>query len=1771
MNCPYCIPGQQRCAAHRSNVYQPSKRQRKRDRAILREQRKLNRKPPVASPGPQQQQSVAHQQLPFAQAPFGQAQFGQPPFGLGRGQHQFGGQQPPSTAGQGQQQFGGQHFPFYGQAQSYGQASFNQPPYGSAQGPFYQLPFYQPPFGQAPFGQAPFGQAPFGQAPFGQAPFGQAPFGQAPFGQAQFDQAPPFGQAPFGQAPFGQAPFIQAPFGQAQFGQPPFGSGRGQQQFGGQQPPSTAVQGQQPPSTAGEGQQQSAGQLPSASSQAQGKLDTDNSTKPARTLNPKSLPFSPRKPRGPPVNDTPIKPPVFKKGDNKSGAQPVDSPDWPSQLRSSEPTISPSKFYDAEEDSSSSDELSNDGSVFMFSSQQKHDSDDDSLDEPASGNDSDDDSSIGNESDDDLSSKDGDSQVANGDGEPDVGVDGQQIEYIDLDHYVPSGQALARKKARADKFEIRLQAIRNDATATNTARATFAPVMLDTVSSFTAAAVNNNSEHPDVLGTPLLTGYYPPGIYIHELLGLWPGDGVNSWATDGLIDGSLSIENMLYQDDLTNNDQTVPGGFYMPITTLQQYIPPFHATNEPTWDMYVNRVTTDLVVHNARLAQNEASSAFSLLEIPAEATRVVSVLHFPDHWTTFSIDLQAGRVTFIDSLPNAPRRAFARSVLLQLAQLLEHTMGLSIDEWTFECLAPSRQYNGEDCGFFSIANAANLLRGRAPDQVRFNRASSERYATRCRWSLLRRFNRLLGGTPPVQDPPMPMPGDDVIDDRAPSLEVPSTVPLLISRARSNLQTRMNNYRAHRKKLRAGAKTLDLSGEVSPGSIYPHLVAGYREIIWNTLSSDRYVDGLTIQELTSAVEVSLTTANRDVPDDLVDVLNHLLLDSLHHFTHSGATLRWSLSQLPGRTLNTTYYNLLRSSNSTTPLHGSIDPITSRPMLTIVTIRYSGALKKKHEIELRQRFKRAMDAVDACFNPSPSYSTRQYVLGQPHFPSYVPLLLPNVRGTETLLTMLHSDPTATEALQQLTAQAASQRSKPIYRVVQFGLPGSSVNNDSWEQLVNYYEQLDGELLIGLGPSIRYPKAGLGGFLEESLETSNLLDWFKPFCLLPEDKLPVNHRHVLWGLYKIPALAKRFPLWTGSLQQSPALTNDPRQMVREHLENLACDKLIFLNSLMYYSRVDSRLPRNLEQHQQLIASQLYVGASAGYGGGGRNDMDLGACVPNSEEIIRFCRWCRDDITGYVWGRSLKEAEDEDESLTGFLCDKQECQFMELELIRQLEAEAASTGSSSGGDSPKNKKSKKSKDDDTADSSDDDSSDDDPGDDQGNSYKCKVGYSDMTFADDVMARRRLFDQWMHDDEGNFKILHPSDMTVAQEKMLTKTFSSTTRRKVIYANMRKWAKRHKDEAHPENKSRPITVRCRLSNPYRQAEDLTAGLNSNSTNLGGTPSIESTQLLDEMMHDEQGKFRDPRPLTKEDLARIQKTCNPVSTRSSGEPQYPEMHEVRVMADRRIERHKGKHEREKEDAATNKNKSATKAPSNKKTLSKAKTSTSKASASKNASSSAAKTPSTAKASASAKSVSTTKKTSSAKTSSTKDKSTKDTSTTTKTPRAPSRTATLRSAAPPPSTTPQPPNPLNVAQQRALLELNQARAAGRPARLNTARNKVVYYLCQYTPEHPRSIVAERVLDAVERHVHDDRGRFIFRQYTNDELTRVALNNNGSSSDYATRQMQNWIEAHRGYHERADLEAVRSRVVPQQADGRPTVENNDEDRMEVDEGGKGDQTDV
>jgi hypothetical protein len=122
------------------------------------------------------------------------------------------------------------------------------------------------------------------------------------------------------------------------------------------------------------------------------------------------------------------------------------------------------------------------------------------------------------------------------------------------------------------------------------------------------------------------------------------------------------------------------------------------------------------------------------------------------------------------------------------------------------------------------------------------------------------------------------------------------------------------------------------------------------------------------------------------------------------------------------------------------------------------------------------------------------------------------------------------------------------------------------------------------------------------------------------------------------------------------------------------------------------------------------------------------------------------------------------------------------------------------------------------------------------------------------------------------------------------------------------------------------------------------------------------------------------------------------------------------------------------------------------------------------------------------------------------------------------------------------------------------------LNTSKSKVLYHLCRYTPLHPRSIAAERVLDAIEAHVHDNAGRFINRQYTNLELTTISLNHNGSSSNYAVRNMQAWITTHRYYHERAELEAARRAQIEAQF----TVGQESEDLMELDEGPKGEDAD-
>jgi len=369
-----------------------------------------------------------------------------------------------------------------------------------------------------------------------------------------------------------------------------------------------------------------------------------------------------------------------------------------------------------------------------------------------------------------------------------------------------------------------------------------------------------------------------------------------------------------------------------------------------------------------------------------------------------------------------------------------------------------------------------------------------------------------------------------------------------------------------------------------------------------------------------------------------------------------------------------------------------------------------------------------------------------------------------------------------------------------------------------------------------------------------------------------------------------------------------------------------------------------------------------------------------------------------------------------------------------------------------------------------------------------------------------------------------------------------------------KWALRHKEMTHTEGNSGSINVRFHLPNLYRQAEDITADLNSKSTNLGATPSTALTQLLHEMMCDERGTFSDSQTLTQENLARVQRTLYPVSIRSDGTPKYPKMHAVRVMADRRIARHKAKHEKEEEDAVL-KNTSTTKTIAQPKTPSTARTSSSttkksfkvKAPSTVKASSTIAKTPGTAKTPGIAK----TPRQSVTRPGSTVPPSTTRTQ---PTPRpqsnVPPSTTRPQLAVPPAFTDPTfsraaapstslPTNLLTAAQQRAARELDRAISTELSARLSSARNRVVYYICQYTMQHSRTIMAEKVMDATKRIVHDERGALISRQYTKVELTGLALDHGGSSSAYAIRQMQSWIETHRGFHERANAEPAQAKV--------------------------------
>lgn len=87
--------------------------------------------------------------------------------------------------------------------------------------------------------------------------------------------------------------------------------------------------------------------------------------------------------------------------------------------------------------------------------------------------------------------------------------------------------------------------------------------------------------------------------------------------------------------------------------------------------------------------------------------------------------------------------------------------------------------------------------------------------------------------------------------------------------------------------------------------------------------------------------------------------------------------------------------------------------------------------------------------------------------------------------------------------------------------------------------------------------------------------------------------------------------------------------------------------------------------------------------------------------------------------------------------------------------------------------------------------------------------------------------------------------------------------------------------------------------------------------------------------------------------------------------------------------------------------------------------------------------------------------------------------------------------------------------------------------------------------------------ERHIHDIGDRFIFRAYTDFELTGIALHNGGSSSEYAIGLMQSWVQDHRAFHERADLRTAHTRVTFRQA--ASPVEQDNQDSVELDKGDK------
>ncbi|KAI5239864.1 hypothetical protein E4T43_06561 [Aureobasidium subglaciale] len=745
----------------------------------------------------------------------------------------------------------------------------------------------------------------------------------------------------------------------------------------------------------------------------------------------------------------------------------------------------------------------------------------------------------------------------------------------------------------------------------------FAESLLDVEEKFRAQAAK---EQKPITETSMLHDILTREIFLYEILALQPSSplvkGNPSWLNDDLIENMVNL--------FAEREGLLDGAEYLNPGLTSLVLP--------------SVMTSDLSARLHAYLSNDEEAA-KLFSLRATTTLVVSVLGFPGHWTTFSIDQPSGVVTFVDSLPNEYRRRHAAKVLVLFAQLCGRKFGQKL---------PSTQ-------------GSEQARSLAIDY---------------RWEYLEAIRGLLLGAEGSRNRL-----DDVLEGRG--FVVPNAVAnAAVERAQARIKslksrekTPENTKKEAQKKKKTFKAGIQHLGQmindrrlskrqkktISPTTFLPSCVSGVRDLIFRLLSAPENAAGMTVEDMEAPIRAMMERENFTVPEtwNLLRLLRVMLDRQSHHFQQvDNGTAKWVVTTIPARELSGRYLNELRAKRcSPTP-----SPLEHPAMLHIFVSRWSSVLSTVHFGKMDSSFEASIKTNDALFGAQKQQpETKCYTQGSLDYPMHIKCALPHVQATNHLREMLVKNQDCATALRELSdyAQKTSQddptfQGQFTYRIIISGLDGGSVNNDSWEDMTKAYPYLRGQLLI-------CDDRGIADTSDPVIVQKPMLDWATPACLLSKAQRKKDiHSHVVWGMFDMAMLAGE---WTrGDWAPAPHVAG-PRHAKIEHDQQLvACRKLLLSNSLMFYHRVDISIAQARATSEYADPGSIRAQTSSGNVSKARNNYVVDRCVPEQEPFARVCRWGSSHEPIDTWALSDKPPQD-DESLLGFYCDRSECYVLEIE----------------------------------------------------------------------------------------------------------------------------------------------------------------------------------------------------------------------------------------------------------------------------------------------------------------------------------------------------------------------------------------------------------------------------------------------------------------------------------------------------------------------------